>query len=69
MDMEWCFQPSNHQAKIVLLAKLDRHRRKITLEKWVETQPAASLPGPRMMRSTTTLRPDSCSRGYYYLGP
>ncbi|KAK3359144.1 hypothetical protein B0T25DRAFT_532079 [Lasiosphaeria hispida] len=56
MDMEWWFRASNHQVKIVLLAKLDRHGRKITLEKWVEIQPAASRLRPRT-RSTTTLGP------------
>ncbi|KAK3352340.1 hypothetical protein B0T25DRAFT_541740 [Lasiosphaeria hispida] len=57
MDMEWWFRASNHQVKILLLAKLDRHGRRITLEKWVEIQPAASRPGPRS-RPATTLRPD-----------
>ena len=56
-DMQWWFSASNHQVKIVLLAKLDRRGRRIILEKWVEIQPAASRPGPRT-RSATTFRPD-----------
>lgn len=37
MDMEWWFSASEHQVKMVLLAKLYRHARRIILEKWVET--------------------------------
>ncbi|KAK3357659.1 hypothetical protein B0T25DRAFT_165687 [Lasiosphaeria hispida] len=46
--MEWWFEASNYQVKIVLLAKLDRPRRRILLEKWVAR--------PRLQtRSATTL--------------
>ena len=55
--MRWWFSASNHQVKIVLLAKLDRNERRIILEKWVEIEPALSRPGPRT-RSATSLTPD-----------
>jgi hypothetical protein len=45
-DMEWWFSASDHQVKIVLLAKLDRHPRRIVLEKWEETAPPPPRPGP-----------------------
>jgi len=45
MDAKWWFSASDHQVKIVLLAKLVRHRRRIILEKWVETV-QAPRPGP-----------------------
>ncbi|KAI0834759.1 hypothetical protein F5Y06DRAFT_300390 [Hypoxylon sp. FL0890] len=39
-DMRWWFNASNHQVKIVLLAKFDDHQdpNQIILEKWVEVQ-------------------------------
>jgi hypothetical protein len=36
LKMRWWFLASNHDVKIVLLAKLDRHLRMIRLEKWRE---------------------------------
>ena len=35
-DMRWWFEASNHQVKIVLLAKFNHHQREIQLEKWEE---------------------------------
>ncbi|KAK3362856.1 hypothetical protein B0T25DRAFT_20258 [Lasiosphaeria hispida] len=43
--MRWWFSTSNHEVKIVLLAKLDRAGRRIILVKWVETTPPPR-PGP-----------------------
>lgn len=48
-DMEWWFSTSNHQVKIVLLAKFDHGQNKIILEKWVEEVQAA----PRQGATTT----------------
>lgn len=53
LDMPWWFAASNHDVKIVLLAKLDSSQRMITLEKWVE-EPVAARPG-----ATTTRRSDA----------
>ncbi|KAK3898653.1 hypothetical protein C8A05DRAFT_18797 [Staphylotrichum tortipilum] len=33
-DMRWWFLASNHDVKIVILAKFDRHRDSVLLEKW-----------------------------------
>ena len=35
-DMRWWFQTSNHDVRIVILAKFDRRQRHILLEKWEE---------------------------------
>ncbi|KAK0708009.1 hypothetical protein B0H67DRAFT_589107, partial [Lasiosphaeris hirsuta] len=43
--MRWWFSESDYQVQIVLLAKLDRPRKRIILEKWVETIPPPR-PGP-----------------------
>ncbi len=57
--MRWWFSASNHQVKIVLLAKLDRPGRRIILEKWVETT-LPSRPGPitRAASIANRLQPD-----------
>jgi len=47
-DMRWWFSASNHDAKIVLLAKFDRARRRIIVERWEE-----DLPSPRPGATTT----------------
>jgi hypothetical protein len=47
-DMEWWFSASNHQVKIVLLAKFDDDQKHIILEKWVEVQAS-----PRQGAATT----------------
>lgn len=47
-DMNWWFSASDHQVKIVLLAKLERSQRKITIEKWTE------VPAPARQGATTT---------------
>ena len=46
--MRWWFAASDHQVKIVLLTKLDRAERKITLEKWVgaHLQRTITITGP-----------------------
>ena len=49
MDMEWWFRTSNHQVKIVLLAKFNHHRCEIQLEKW-EEEPQAVRPGAMTTR-------------------
>ncbi|KAI1407311.1 hypothetical protein F5Y13DRAFT_175271 [Hypoxylon sp. FL1857] len=56
LDMEWWFAASNHDVKIVLLAKLDSSQRMITLEKWVE-EPAAARSGATTTRRSAALRP------------
>jgi hypothetical protein len=49
-DMRWWFSTSNHQVKIVLLAKFEHTETKIILEKWVERPP------PPRQGATTTRR-------------
>ncbi|KAI1773125.1 hypothetical protein F4818DRAFT_423331 [Hypoxylon cercidicola] len=56
LDMQWWFAASNHEVKIVLLAKLDAGRRIITLEKW-EEGPVAPRPGATTPRQAAALRP------------
>lgn len=48
-DLEWWFDASNHQVKIVLLAKFDHNRNQIILEKWVEVHTP-----PRQGATTTS---------------
>ncbi|KAJ9139452.1 hypothetical protein NKR23_g7989 [Pleurostoma richardsiae] len=47
-DMEWWFAASNHEVKIVLLAKFDHIRHEIILERWEERSP-----NPRSGATTT----------------
>lgn len=63
-DMRWWFSASDHQVKIVLLAKLDRPGRRIILEKWVETvAPSPPRPGPVTRAiSSSTLPQTHCSQ-------
>jgi len=49
-DMRWWFSASDHQVKIVLLAKFDHSLNKIILEGWVEVQ-APPLPGATTTRA------------------
>ncbi|OTA97332.1 hypothetical protein M434DRAFT_296612 [Hypoxylon sp. CO27-5] len=56
LDTEWWFAASNHDVKIVLLAKLDSSQRMITLEKWVE-EPVAARSGATTTRRSAALRP------------
>jgi hypothetical protein len=55
-DMEWWFATSNHQVKIVILAKFDHARRTIVLEKW-EEEAAQSRAGATNTRHSSTLVP------------
>lgn len=54
--MRWWFGASNHQVKIVLLAKFDRGARSIILEKWVEG-PARTRPGATTTRAAAAPEP------------
>jgi|SRR3569833_1182467 len=60
-DMEWWFSTSNHQVKIVLLAKFDHGNNRIILEKWIEI-PTAPRQGatttPAYARAAIRLVPD-----------
>lgn len=47
-DMKWWFSTSDHQVKIVLLAKFDHGQNRIILEKWIEIQ------APPRQGATTT---------------
>lgn len=58
--MRWWFGASNHEVKIVLLAKLNRNARNITIEKWIEV-PAQIRPGATNTRAAAQLEPD-CSQ-------
>ncbi|KAK3943460.1 hypothetical protein QBC46DRAFT_419815 [Diplogelasinospora grovesii] len=62
-DMRWWFAAStNHQVKIVLLAKLDRTRRRIILEKWVVETRGQGRPGATTTRAAAVLQPPFCSQ-------
>ncbi|KAK3357523.1 hypothetical protein B0T25DRAFT_161568 [Lasiosphaeria hispida] len=61
-DMRWWFSASNHEVKIIHLAKLDLAGRRTILEKWVETTPpphsgptarAASMRTPNCVQEIT----------------
>ncbi|RYP37368.1 hypothetical protein DL768_010882 [Monosporascus sp. mg162] len=49
-DMRWWFSTSNHDVKIVILAKLDRRQHEIILERWEEDA------APARLGATTTRR-------------
>ncbi|RYP49384.1 hypothetical protein DL768_004890 [Monosporascus sp. mg162] len=49
-DMRWWFSTSNHDVKIVILAKLDRRQHEIILERWEEEA------APARLGATTTRR-------------
>ena len=49
-DMNWWFDASNHQVKIVLLTKFHHGKKELCLEKWEETW--ETRPGPTLTRST-----------------
>ncbi|KAK3940411.1 hypothetical protein QBC46DRAFT_449511 [Diplogelasinospora grovesii] len=55
-DMKWWFSASDHDVKIVLLAKFDHRQREIVLEKWEEEGTAARA-GATTTRQTPTLQP------------
>lgn len=55
-DMRWWFSASNHQVKIVILAKLDTTQRLIILEKYREVQ-AGQRSGATMTRAASALEP------------
>ncbi|KAK3343661.1 hypothetical protein B0T25DRAFT_303793 [Lasiosphaeria hispida] len=57
--MRWWFSTSNHEVKIVLLAKLDRAGRRIILEKWVETTPP---PRPAPTTRAASIRTPNCDQ-------
>ena len=50
--MKWWFLASNHNVRIVLLAKLDLNRRRIKVEKWKE-RPQQLRPGAMNTRAAT----------------
>ncbi|KAK0655311.1 hypothetical protein B0T16DRAFT_424269 [Cercophora newfieldiana] len=49
-DMQWWFQASNHEVKIVILAKFDDQQHHILLEKW-EKEETISIPQGAITRS------------------
>lgn len=55
-DMRWWFSTSDHQVQIVLLAKFERTRCAIILEKW-EEEPSITRPGAMMTRHAAALQP------------
>ncbi|KAL7807256.1 hypothetical protein V8C26DRAFT_415244 [Trichoderma gracile] len=52
-DMRWWFSASDHQVKIVLLAKFDHRLQQIIIERWEEE--AATRPGATMTRRAATV--------------
>jgi hypothetical protein len=55
-DMRWWFSTSDHQVQIVLLAKFERTRSAIILEKWEEGS-SITRPGAMMTRHAAALQP------------
>ena len=55
-DMRWWFSISNHDVKIVLLAKFDRRQETIVLQKW-EEEAAPGRTGATATRNTPALQP------------
>ena len=53
--MRWRFSTSEHQVKIMLLAKLGEDARKIILEKWIATAQPRSGPITRATASGANL--------------
>ena len=54
-DMRWWFSASEHQVKIVLLAKFEHTRRALILEKW-EEEPSMTRPGAATTRHAAAAR-------------
>jgi hypothetical protein len=54
--MQWWFEASDHQVKIVLLVKLDSGHQEITIEKFVE-EPAQARTGATLTRWASALQP------------
>jgi hypothetical protein len=54
--MRWWFSTSDHQVQIVLLAKFERTRSAIILEKWEEGS-SITRPGAMMTRHAAALQP------------
>ncbi|KAK3905267.1 hypothetical protein C8A05DRAFT_12886 [Staphylotrichum tortipilum] len=55
-DMRWWFFTSEHQVRIVLLAKFDHTRRALILEKW-EEESSMARPGATTTRHAAALQP------------
>ncbi len=55
LDMQWWFAASQHQVKIVLLAKFDRSQQAILLERWEEEAPPPR-PGATTTRQAAALQ-------------
>ncbi|KAL7629199.1 hypothetical protein AAE478_000719 [Parahypoxylon ruwenzoriense] len=60
-DMKWWFSESNHDVKIVILAKFDYRQQEIILEKWEEEpweeEPRGARPGATTARSVGLFAP------------
>lgn len=54
--MKWWFDTSNHDVKIIILAKFHTHQNCIQIEKW-EEHSQAPRPGAMSTRSTSRLVP------------
>ncbi|KAH6630472.1 hypothetical protein B0J18DRAFT_102462 [Chaetomium sp. MPI-SDFR-AT-0129] len=52
--MEWWFDASNHEVKIVLLVKANRVQQSILIERWEEGPITAPRPGATTTRSVTS---------------
>ncbi|KAK7424782.1 hypothetical protein QQX98_000366 [Neonectria punicea] len=55
--MRWWFRTSDHQVKIVLIAKLELHTRRIIIEKYIE-DPAQIRPGATTTRAAAIQQPE-----------
>ncbi|KAK0656964.1 hypothetical protein B0T16DRAFT_425373 [Cercophora newfieldiana] len=65
--MRWWFQASNHEVKIVILAKFDDQQHHILLEKWEEE--ISSLQGASLQGAITRSRAAAISQQNGVLNP
>ncbi|KAI1370228.1 hypothetical protein F4677DRAFT_465652 [Hypoxylon crocopeplum] len=56
MDMQWWFAASNHDVKIVILAKFDRGQSRVILEKWEEAAATSAALQPVLQQTITISR-------------
>ncbi|KAK3358636.1 hypothetical protein B0T24DRAFT_540311 [Lasiosphaeria ovina] len=65
-DMQWWFRTSNHEVKIVILAKFDDQQHHILLEKWEEEISSPQGAITRMKRQSITITRDETTNPVSY---
>ncbi|PTB65720.1 hypothetical protein BBK36DRAFT_1094561, partial [Trichoderma citrinoviride] len=66
-DMRWWFSASDHQVKIVLLAKFDHRLQQILIERWEEeaaTRPGATTTSQPVLQQSITITRDPATGSY-----